>query len=77
MKKLITGIIIGITLSLGTLTLATSTVKLIMVPEYINGYKTTELLEYVAELKDRMPKPEVRKANTPKKQDKLGSLNSA
>jgi hypothetical protein len=51
MKKLIIGIIIGITLSLSTLTFASSAIKLIMVPEYIKGYKTTDLLEYIANQK--------------------------
>jgi hypothetical protein len=51
MKKLILGIIIGLTLSIGTLSFASTQVKLVMLPEYINGYKTTDLLVYVASLK--------------------------
>lgn len=38
--------------------------KLIMVPEYIGGYKTTELLEYIAEKKKQeevvVPKPVIK-----------------
>ena len=51
MKKLTLGIIIGITLSLSTLTFASGAIKLIMVPEYVGNYKTVDLLQYMANLK--------------------------
>jgi len=51
MKKITLGIIIGIAISLGTLTFASNAIKLVMIPEYIGGYKSTDLLEYVASQK--------------------------
>jgi len=59
MKKLILGIIIGITLSISTITFAQATVKLIMVPEYINGYSTIDLLNYVSQIKAKEDKPKI------------------
>jgi hypothetical protein len=53
MKKIIIGIIIGIALSLGTLTFASYTVNFIQVPQYIGNYKTMDLLVYLAQLKDK------------------------
>jgi hypothetical protein len=49
--KIILGIIIGIGLTFGTFSFASNAVKLVMVPESIDGYKTTELLKYVVTLK--------------------------
>lgn len=58
--KYIIGILIGISLSVGSLALAQNTGKLIMIPEYIGGYASIELLNYIAKLKDieinKMPK---------------------
>jgi hypothetical protein len=51
MKKIIIGILIGIGLSVGSISIASSGILLVRIPEYIKGYKTTELLEYVADLK--------------------------
>lgn len=51
MKKIIIGILIGIGLSVGSISIAASDILLVKIPEYIKGYKTTELLEYVADLK--------------------------
>ncbi len=53
MKKITLGIIIGIAISLSSITFASSAIKLIMVPEYTNGYKTLDLLDYVSTLKAR------------------------
>jgi len=53
MKKIILGIIIGVTLSTGSIALASNKVKLIMVPEFIGGYKTVDLLKYVAEQRSK------------------------
>jgi hypothetical protein len=52
MKTLILtiGIIIGFALSLAFNTYG-SYINLIQVPEYINGYKTLDLLNYLSELK--------------------------
>lgn len=52
MKTLILtiGIIIGFALSLAFNAYG-SYIKLIQVPEYINGYKTLDLLNYLSELK--------------------------
>lgn len=52
--KITIGILIGISLSIGTYSLASSDIILIKVPEYVDGYKTTEILKYVAEeMKER------------------------
>jgi len=59
---LLLGIILGI-----AFTTYASYVKLIQVPEYIKGYSTIELLEYLANLKanqdalDKIPKPTIQK----------------
>ena len=50
MKSIITGILIGITISLGA-TVFAQTVKDIMVPAYIGKYSTIDLLNYLATLK--------------------------
>ena len=50
MKSIITGILIGITISIGA-TVFAQTVKDIMVPAYIGKYSTIDLLNYLATLK--------------------------
>ncbi len=50
MKKITLEIILAIAL-IATLSFAQGTIKLIMVPEYIGGYSTIDLLNFVAGLK--------------------------
>jgi hypothetical protein len=48
MKNIILGIAIGLALSIGSVSFASTQIKLVMVPEYVGGYKTVDLLQYVA-----------------------------
>ena len=69
MKKLILGILIGIALSASSLAVASEKIKMIMVPEYINNYKTLDLLNYLSQMKqkeDIKTKEEEKKEETPK-----------
>lgn len=47
MKKILIGVLFGIILATGTVSFAAK-VKFIQIPEYISGYKTLDLLQYVA-----------------------------
>jgi len=58
MKKILIGIIIGIALSTS---IAYAGIRYIQVPEYIRNYKTLDLLNYMADLKDKEVKLETPK----------------
>jgi hypothetical protein len=67
--KIALGIIIGIMVSVSSVAVAQEVIKMIRVPEYVGGYKTVDLLQYVANQKDK----EIKEQETAKKQ--LQNLN--